>query len=184
MVRGPMDIRVLRVEAAGSAARTELVRDGQKHSRPHRRPHPGVTEPARSEEALQWITARVPPALVRRIEGHARDSGMSRSGAIRECLAAGIEAIQAHSGVPGRSLEELFGKIELVLLALDLIGPPTLGTQRLLAHWASQEGTVKVSEDELLAELRFVSSDEWDQAIAEGERALGASITEPPDEGR
>ena len=57
-------------------------------------------------------------------------------------------------------------------MTLDILGPPTLGTQRLLAHWAAREGSVKVSEDELLAEVRVVSADEWEQAVAEAERDL------------
>jgi len=43
---------------------------------------------------------------------------------------------------------------------------------RLLAHWVAQSGGVKVSEDELLAELRAVGADEWEQAVAEAERDL------------
>jgi hypothetical protein len=43
---------------------------------------------------------------------------------------------------------------------------------RLLAHWAVQGGGVKVSEDELLAEVRTVGADEWEQAVAEEERDL------------
>ena len=43
---------------------------------------------------------------------------------------------------------------------------------RLLAHWAVQGGGVKVSEDELLAEVRTVGADEWEQAVAEAERDL------------
>jgi len=43
---------------------------------------------------------------------------------------------------------------------------------RLLAHWAVQGGGVKVSEDELLAEIRTVGADEWEQAIADAERDL------------
>ena len=56
--------------------------------------------------------------------------------------------------------------------AIALLGPPTLGTQRLLAHWAARDGGVKVSEDELLAEVRTVGADEWEQAVAEAERDL------------
>jgi hypothetical protein len=52
------------------------------------------------------------------------------------------------------------------------MGPSTLGTQRLLAHWAARDGGVKVSEDELLAEVRSVGADEWEQAISEAERNL------------
>jgi len=52
------------------------------------------------------------------------------------------------------------------------LGPPTLGTQRLLAHWAARDGSVTVSEDELLAEVRTVGADEWEQAVTEAERDL------------
>jgi hypothetical protein len=37
---------------------------------------------------------------------------------------------------------------------LELLGPPTFGTQRLLAHWATRDRAVKVSEEELMAEVR------------------------------
>src|SRR2546425_10730820 len=35
------------------------------------------------------------------------------------------------------------GALEGVRAALDLLGPPTLGTQRLLAHWAARDGGVE-----------------------------------------
>jgi hypothetical protein len=41
---------------------------------------------------------------------------------------------------------------------------------RLLAHWATQTGGLRVDEDELLAEVRTVGSEEWEQAVAEAER--------------
>jgi hypothetical protein len=119
---------------------------------------------------LQWVTARVPPELVREIEAHAKRSGTTRSEAIRECLAVGIETIRDRDGVPGGRVEELLGAIESVRLLLEILGPPTLGTQRLLAHWASRDRAVKVGEDELLAEVRVVSADEWEQAVADAER--------------
>jgi hypothetical protein len=61
-------------------------------------------------------------------------------------------------------------------LMLDILGPPTLGILRLLAHWVSLGGGVKVNDDELLAELRAVGADEWEQAIAEAARPA----SEPP----
>jgi hypothetical protein len=57
-------------------------------------------------------------------------------------------------------------------LLLELLDPPTFGTQRLLAHWASRDRAVKVSEDELMAEVRIVSADEWEQAVVDAERDL------------
>jgi hypothetical protein len=120
--------------------------------------------------SLRWVTARIPADLVREIEAHAKRSGTTRSDAIRECLAVGIETIRHRDGVPGGRVDELLGAIESIRLLLELLGPPTLGTQRLLAHWASRDGAVKISEEDLLAELRSVSADEWEQAVVDAER--------------
>src|SRR5439155_1065008 len=129
-------------------------------------------ETPQAEASLQWVTARVPPGLVREIEAHAKRSGSTRSEAIRECLAVGIETSRHREGVPGGRVDELLGAIESVRLLLEMLGPPTFGTQRLLAHWASRDGAVKVSEEELMAELRNVSADEWEQAVADAEQDL------------
>ena len=141
------------------------------------RPRRGGSPAARPErdsvvDSLQWITARVPPALVREIEAHAKSMGATRSEAIRECLGVGIETIRGRDGISRGRVDELLGAIESVRVALELLGPSTLGTQRLLAHWATRDGAVKVSEDELLAEVRSVGADEWEQAVAEAERDL------------
>jgi len=137
-------------------------------------------ETPRAEDSLQWVTVRVPPKLVREIVGHAKRTGTTRSDAIRECLAVGMETLRHHEGVPGGRLEELLGAIESVRILIDLLGPPTLGTQRLLAHWASRHGGVKVSEDELLAEVHLVSADEWEQAVVEAERDLSGPPNAEP----
>ena len=139
-------------------------------SLPSRSPMPSAVE-----GSLQWVTARVPPALVREIEAHAKRSGTTRSEAIRECLAVGIETIQHQDGVPAGRVEELLGAIESVRLLLELLGPPTFGTQRILAHWATRDRAVKVSEEELMAEVRVVSADEWEQALTDVERALSGA---------
>jgi Ribbon-helix-helix protein, copG family len=123
-------------------------------------------------DSLQWVTARVPPGLVREIEAHAKRMGITRSEAIRECLGVGMETIRGRDGISRGRVDELLGAIESVRVVLELLGPSTLGTQRLLAHWATRDGTVRVSEDELLAEVRSVGADEWEQAVAEAERDL------------
>ncbi len=135
------------------------------------------------EASLQWVTARIPPALVREIEAHAKRSGTTRSEAIRECLAVGIETIQHRDGVPGGRVEEVLGAIESVRLLLELLGPPTFGTQRILAHWATRDRALKVSEEELMAEVRVVSADEWEQAVSDVERAVSGPKNAPNDEG-
>ena len=132
-------------------------------------------ETPRAEDSLQWVTARIPPGLVREIEGHAKRAGTTRSDAIRECLAVGMETIGGREGVSGGRVEELLGAVEGVRVLVELLGPPTLGTQRLLAHWASRDGAVKVNEDELLPEVRAVGADEWAQTVAEAERDLAGT---------
>jgi len=145
---------------------------------PSAAPNPGPVE-----ASLQWVTARIPPALVREIEAHAKRSGTTRSEAIRECLAVGIETIQHRDGVPGGRVEEVLGAIESVRLLLELLGPPTFGTQRILAHWATRDRALKVSEEELMAEVRVVSADEWEQAVSDVERAVSRPKNAATDEG-
>ena len=132
---------------------------------------PGV-EARSTVSSLQWVTARLPVDLVRDVEAHAKRMGATRSDAIRDCLGIGMETIRSREGVPAGRVEELLGALEGVRLTLDLMGPPTFGMLRLLAHWAARDGGVKVNEDELLAELRVTGADEWEQAVADAERDL------------
>jgi hypothetical protein len=149
------------------------VETREPNSRSRRRSSPQAgRETSPVQASLQWVTARVPVDLVHEIEAHAKSSGTTRSEAIRECLAVGIETIRHREGVPGGRVEEILGAIESVRLLLELLGPPTFGTQRLLAHWASRDRAVKVSEDELMAEVRIVSAEEWEQAVVDAERDL------------
>jgi hypothetical protein len=164
----------------------ELRRVESTSNRTVSRRRSSPTSPAQTpavDASLQWVTARVPPALVREIEAHAKRSGTTRSEAIRECLAVGIETIQHRDGVPAGRIEELLGAIESVRLLLELIGPPTFGTQRILAHWATRDRAVKVSEEELMAEVRVVSADEWEQALSDAERALSGAKNAPNKDG-
>ena len=130
--------------------------------------------------SLQWVTARLPVELVREIEAHAKRMGATRSDAIRDCLGIGMETIRSREGVPSGRVEELLGALEGVRLTLDLMGPPTFGMLRLLAHWAARDGGVKVNEDELLAELRVTGADEWEQAVADAERDLAETLKSRP----
>src|SRR6266571_3829462 len=132
----PMDLR--RVDT------TETRGPNRRRSSPTSGP-----APLPDGDSLQWVTARLPPSLVREIEAHAKRLGTTRSDAIREALAVGMETIRAREGVPSGRVDEILGALEGIRAAVDLLGPPTLGTQRLLAHWAARDGSLKVSEDEL-----------------------------------
>lgn len=74
--------------------------------------------------------------------------------------------VDSGSGPP-RVNEDLLKRLENLAARLDDIGTSTRAAVRLLAHWATQAGAVHVSEDELLAELRAVGRDEWQQAVEE-----------------
>jgi len=130
--------------------------------------------------SLQWVTARLPVDLVREVDAHAKRMGATRSDAIRDCLGIGMETIRSREGVPAGRVEELLGALEGIRLTLDLMGPPTFGMLRLLAHWAARDGGVKVNEDELLAELRVTGADEWEQAVADAERDLAEQSKSRP----
>ncbi len=145
-----------------------------------RQPGTGREAKTLARDQLQWVTARIPEALLRRLEALAKASGTNRSDAIRECLEVGVEAVQLRQGVPEGRVDDIVGRLDNVLLALDAIGPSTLGMLRLLAHWAAQDGSVKVGEDEVVTEVRAIGSEEWDQLISEGQRAADQVLTAPP----
>lgn len=121
---------------------------------------------------LCLVSLKVDVALRREIDAYAEVHGVSRSRAAGHFLAIARDAIREREGVPGSRADELLEAVDGLRAAVDILGPPTFGMLRLLAHWASQGGGVKVNEDELLAELRSVGADEWEQAVAETERDL------------
>jgi len=133
-----------------------------------------ISEPGNGspDSRLCLIGVKVDAALRREIDAYAEAHGVSRSRAAGHYLAIARETIHEREGVPAGRADELMEAVDGLRAAVDILGPPTFGMLRLLAHWASQGGTVKVSEDELLAELRSVGADEWEQAVAEAERDL------------
>jgi len=115
---------------------------------------------------------KVDGALRNEIDAYAEAHGLTRSRAANHYLAIARETIREREGVPGGRADELMEAVDGLRAAIDILGPPTFGMLRLLAHWSTQGGGVKVNEDELLAELRTVGGDEWEQAMAEAERDL------------
>jgi len=115
---------------------------------------------------------KVDGALRNEIDAYAEAHGLTRSRAANHYLAIARETIREREGVPGSRADELMEAVDGLRAAIDILGPPTFGMLRLLAHWSTQGGGVKVNEDELLAELRTVGGDEWEQAMAEAERDL------------
>ena len=143
--------------------------DERKHTSP---PAPPATSETSEASRLSLIGVKVDVALRREIDAYAEAHGVTRSRAAGHFLAIARDAIREREGVPGSRADELLEAVDGLRAAVDILGPPTFGMLRLLAHWASQGGGVKVNEDELLAELRSVGADEWEQAVAETERDL------------
>ena len=121
---------------------------------------------------LCLIGLKVDSTLRSEIDAYAEAHGITRSRAAHHYLAIARETIREREGVPGGRADELMEAVDGLRAAVDILGPPTFGMLRLLAHWSTQGGGVKVNEDELLAELRTVGADEWEQAIADAERDL------------
>ena len=152
----------------------------RKHQRkegaqgPTQRAQPTPPEAGNDGEVsrLCLIGLKVDAALRSEIDAYAEAHGITRSRAANHYLAIARETIREREGVPGGRADELLEAIDGLRASIDILGPPTFGMLRLLAHWATQGGGVKVNEDELLAELRTVGADEWEQAIAEAERDL------------
>jgi hypothetical protein len=145
-----------------------------------------ISEPGNGspDSRLCLIGVKVDAALRREIDAYAEAHGVSRSRAAGHYLAIARETIHEREGVPAGRADELMEAVDGLRAAVDILGPPTFGMLRLLAHWASQGGTVKVSEDELLAELRSVGADEWEQAVAEAERDLQETANGTAHKGR
>ena len=152
-----------------------------QRARTHERATAATNEPENCR--LSLIGVKVDLTLRREIDEYAKAHGITRSRAAGEYLSIAREALREREGIPAGRAEELLEAFEGVRAVMELLGPPTYGMLRLLAHWAAQGGAVKVTEDELIAELRAVGADEWEQAVADTERELqqgrgGERVTE------
>ena len=154
--------------------RTSKADVGGQKQPAERQPVDGQT--AAGSSRLCMISLKVDAALRSEIDAYAEAHGLTRSRAANHYLAIARETIREREGVPSGRADELMEAIDGLRAAIDILGPPTFGMLRLLAHWSTRGGGVKVSEDELLAELRTVGADEWEQAIAEAERDLQETI--------
>jgi hypothetical protein len=130
------------------------------------------------------ISARIETNLSREIDEYAKAHGITRSRAAGQYLTIASETLRGREGVAAGKAEEILEALEGVRTVVELLGPPSFGLMRLLSHWATQSGGLKVSEDELLAELRTVAADEWEQVLSEAERELHEAMRKTRTEGR
>jgi hypothetical protein len=142
------------------------------------------SEKGSGTERLSLIGVKITSALRAEIDEYAKAHGITRSRAAGQFLEIAREALRGREGASAGKAEEILEALEGVRMVVELVGPPTFGLMRLLAHWATQSGGLKVSEDELLAELRTVAGDEWEQAVSEAERDLHLALKKARTEGR
>lgn len=133
----------------------------------------------RSTGGLVVVYSRVERSVKAALQAAARAAQVPESEYVRELLtwAVSVRVDGNRGGI--REDENLLERLENLAARLDDIGISTRAAVRLLAHWATQAGAVRVSEDELLAELRAVGRDDWQQAVEE----MGEG-TAAPDAGR
>ena len=139
-----------------------------------------VSSPVR----LMPVSAKIELALSREIDEYAKTHGITRSRAASQYLTIASETLRGREGVAAGKAEEILESLEGVRTVVELLGPPSLGVMRFLSHLATQSGGLKVSEDELLAELRSVAADEWEQVLSEAERELHEAMRKARSEGR
>jgi len=151
-------------------ARREAYRKGKRST-------PGPTDGGSPGSGrLSLIGVKVDPTLRGEIDDYAKAHGITRSRAAGQILEIARETLRSRDGVAPGMAEEILEALEGVRTVVELLGPPLFGLMRLLAHWATQSGGLRVSEDELLAELRTVAGDEWEQALSEAERDVHLAL--------
>ena len=165
-------------QASGESGRAK-----QKADRGKKTP-PAKSRNGSGSERLSLIGVKIDSTLRREIDAYAEVHGITRSRAAGHYLAIARETLRGREGVAAGKAEEILEALEGVRTVVELLGPPSFGLMRLLAHWSTQSGGLKVSEDELLAELRTVAGDEWEQAVSEAERDLHLALKKARTEGR
>jgi hypothetical protein len=142
-----------------------------------------VVTPASPTRRLVPVSTKVASTLSDEIDEYAKTRGITRSRAAGQYLAIASETVRGGDGVAASKAEEILEALEGVRTVVELLGPPAFGVMRLLSHWATQTGGLKVGEDELLAELRTVAADEWEQVVTEAERELYDAMRKARSEG-
>ena len=87
--------------------------------------------------------------------------------ALSALLYLGLEFAERQRTGLREDIEDLQREVRDLRQMVDVLGPASLGTQRILSHWAAQSGGLRVSEDELLSEGRAVAEEEWQGQLAE-----------------
>jgi hypothetical protein len=119
------------------------------------------------DERSDELTVRLDAGLQERVKAYAAREQLAAGEALPALLYLGLEFAERQRTGLKEDIEDVQRELLDVKQMLDVLGPASLGVQRILAHWAAQTGGLRVTEDELLAEGRMVADEEWQGQLAE-----------------
>ena len=102
-----------------------------------------------------------------RLDALAQSENMSVEDALAMVIHVGLEFCETKAMDRNDQMEELVSAVRDIQKCLHLAGRAALGSNLLLAHWASRSGGVRVSEEELSRELDAVGESRWASQLAE-----------------
>jgi hypothetical protein len=119
------------------------------------------------DERNDELAVRLDAGLQDRVKAYAEREQLAVGEALPALLYLGLEFAERQRTGLREDIEDVQRELADVKQMLDVLGPASLGVQRILAHWAAQTGGLRVTEDELLAEGRMVADEEWQGQLAE-----------------
>jgi hypothetical protein len=134
------------------------------------------------DERPNDVSIHLDAALQARVRAYADREQFGLGEALNALVYLGLEFAEKQRTGLREDIEDLQRDIADVKQMLDALGPSALGVLRILAHWASQTGGLRVSEDELLAEGRLVAGEEWQGQLAERGVVSPGIVTGPREE--
>jgi hypothetical protein len=139
---------------------------------------PAAAQKKAKTERMVLVRFRTGAEQVRRLRAHAVAKGHSSvSDAVAQLVSRALDEEEGQRAVPAQKADELADGLRALGAMVEELGPGVLGVLHLLAHWAVKSGSLKVSEDELLAEVFAVGQGQWQQVLEElrrdGETAAG-----------
>jgi hypothetical protein len=119
------------------------------------------------DERTNDVSIHLDKALQERVRVYAQREELGTGEALTALVYLGLEFAEKQRTGLREDLDDLQREIADVKQMLDVLGPSSVGVLRILTHWATQTGGLRVSEDELLAEGRLVAGEEWQGQLAE-----------------
>jgi hypothetical protein len=116
----------------------------------------------RAPEGIEQLRFRIGIEEKGRIEAFARRNRYrDLPPAIADLVTTALDAYDLGDNVPATKADEIDQRLVELRHALDRIGPGVQGILGLLAHWATQSGSLEVEEDELIDEAWAAGEQAW-----------------------